>query len=191
MRKVILHMMLTVDGYVSGPNGELDWIFEVNDDERNKFVYDLYSSMDGAIVGRVTYQDMEKHWPSAEKDTSSNEKDRAFAGIMNKLTKYVFSKTLEKVEWSNSILLKGDITEEVTKLKQQPGNNIVLCGGVGIAQTFIKLGLIDEYQLIMHPHKLGNGRYLFESQEERLKLKLLDTIKFPSGIAALRYGKFE
>jgi dihydrofolate reductase len=110
---------------------------------------------------------------------------------MNNLTKYVFSKTLEKVEWSNSILLKGDITEEVTKLKQQPGNNIVLCGGVGIAQTFIKLGLIDEYQLIMHPHKLGKGRYLFESQEERLKLKLLDTIKFPSGIAALRYGKFE
>jgi dihydrofolate reductase len=183
--------MLTSDGYVCGPNGELDWIFELNDDERNKFIFDLYSSMDGAIVGRVTYQDMEKHWPSAEKDKSSNEKDRAFAGVMNKLTKYVFSKTLEKVEWSNSILLKGDISEEVTKLKQQSGNNIVLCGGVGISQNFIKLGLIDEYQLIVHPCTLGKGRYLFESQEERLKLKLLDTIKFPSGIAALRYGKSE
>jgi dihydrofolate reductase len=191
MRKVILHMMLTRDWYASGPNGELDWIFELKDDERNKFVFDLYSSMDGAIVGRVTYRDMENHWPTAEKDALSNEKDRAFAGVMNNLTKYVFSKTLEKVEWSNSILVKGDVMEEVTKLKQQSGKNIVLCGGVGIAQTFMKLGLIDEYQLIVHPLDLGKGKRLFESQEDRLKLKLLDTKKFQSGIAALHYGKSE
>ncbi len=182
-------MMLTLDGCVSGPNGELDWLFEINDDERNKFFIDLYNSIDCAIFGRVTYQAMEHFWASREWDISIDEKNRAFAGIMNDLNKYIFSRTLEKVEWSNSILLKGDITEEVTKLKHQSGKNIVLCGGIGIAKTFMKLNLIDEYRLIVHPIAIGKGIHLFEDLNDKMNLKLLNTINFPTGITALYYEK--
>lgn len=182
-------MMLTLDGCVSGPNGELDWLFGINDDERNKFFFDLYNSIDGAIFGRITYQAMEHYWPLVEWNTFNDKEKRSFAGIMNNLNKYVFSRTLDKVEWSNSILVKGDITEEVTKLKQQPGKNIVLCGGIGITKTFMKLGLIDEYQLIVHPIAIGRGIHLFEDLNDKMNLKLLNTKEFQTGITALYYEK--
>lgn len=180
--------MLTLDGCVSGPNGELDWLFEINDDERNKFFFDLYNSIDGAIFGRITYQAMANHWTSAEWNTSSDKND-VFARIMNNLNKYVFSRTLEKVEWENSTLVKGDVTEEVAKLKHQSGKNIVLCGGIGIAKTFMKLNLIDEYRLIVHPIAIGKGIHLFEDLNDKMNLKLLNTINFPTGITALYYEK--
>jgi dihydrofolate reductase len=180
--------MLTLDGCVSGPNGELDWLFEINDDGRNKFFFDLYNSIDGAIFGRITYQAMANHWTSAEWNTSSDKND-VFARIMNNLNKYVFSRTLEKVEWANSTLIKGDVTEAVTKLKHQSGKNIVLCGGIGIVKTFMKLNLIDEYRLIVHPIAIGKGIHLFEDLNDKMNLKLLNTINFPTGITALYYEK--
>jgi dihydrofolate reductase len=191
MRKVILHMMLTLEGCVSGPNGELDWLFAIQDDEREKYIFDLYSKMDGALVGCETYQGMAGYWPSAASDASGKERDRKFARRMNEMTKFVFSKTLEKVEWTNSRLVNGDVAEEVAKLKQQPGKDLVLCGGFRLAQTFVKLGLIDEYHLIVHPVVLGSGKRLFdiEGLKDGLNLKLESEKAFNSGVIALHYNK--
>lgn len=182
-------MMLTLDGCVSGPKGELDWLFAINDEERGNYVFNLYTNMDGILVGRKTYQDCANYWPKAALDESSQPKDRAFARLMNAMPKFVFSKTLNKVEWSNSKLVKGDIAKEVTKLKQQPGKNLVLIGGFSIAQTFLKLGLIDEFHLIVHPLVLGSGKRLFavEGLNEHLNLKLIKSTTFESGVLALHY----
>ena len=123
-------------------------------------------------------------------DPAAKESDREGARHLNALPKYVFSKTLEKSEWENSHILSGDVAEEVERLKQQPGNNLVLTGGYRISQTFIKLGLIDEYQLIVHPVVLGKGNRLFDVDlEGKMYLKLLTATPFGAGVVALHYQK--
>jgi dihydrofolate reductase len=188
LRKLVLHMMLTLDGCVSGPNGELDWLFATPDAARDRYVMELYKGMDAALVGRVTYESMAAYWPSAEKNMASKEGDREFARVMNSMTKYVFSKTLDRVGWSNCMLVNGDAAEEVVMLKAQPGRNMVLCGGLTTARSFMKLGLIDEYQLIVHPVVLGHGRRLFEGVEERQRLRLLGAKAMEAGVVALHYS---
>lgn len=189
MRKVILHMMSTLDGCVSGPQGELDWLFAINDKETDNYVFNLYTNMDGILVGRRTYLECANYWPKAAIDESGQPQDRAFARLMNATPKYVFSQTLKNVEWSNSSLVKGEIAQEVTKLKQQPGKNLVLIGGFSTAQTFLKQGLIDEFHLIVHPVVLGKGKRLFavEGLNNRLNLKLIKSMTFRSGVIALYY----
>jgi dihydrofolate reductase len=150
---------------------------------------EMYKGMDQALVGRVTYESMAAYWPSAETSKASREGDREFARVMNAMTKYVFSKTLDKVGWSNCKLVKGDAAEEVARLKSQPGKNMVLCGGLTTARSFIKLGLVDEYQLIVHPVVLGEGRRLFDGVGEKLKLRLLEAKPFEAGVVVLHYAK--
>jgi dihydrofolate reductase len=188
MRKVVLHMMMTLDGCVSGPNGELDWLFSIKDQGRDKYVLDLYRNMDAALVGRTTYESMAAYWPAAETNKSSREGDREFARVMNSMTKYVFSKTLDKVAWSNSALVEGDAAKEVLRLKAMPGRNMVLCGGLSTAQSFMKLGLVDEYQLIVHPIVLGKGNRLFEGVGGRMRMSLLGAKPFDGGVVALHYA---
>ncbi len=191
MRNVVLHMMVTVDGCVAGPNGELDWLFTIQSEQRDRYVFDLYRSTDGVLVGGATYPGLAEYWPAAETDANSREGDREFARLMNALPKYVFSRSLDKVAWSNSQLLKGDVAEEVARLKQQPGRNLVLTGGYKIAQTFVKLGLIDEYQLIVHPVVLSKGLRLFDVDDldGAMNLKLAAATPFDAGVVALHYLK--
>jgi dihydrofolate reductase len=190
MRKVILHLMLTADGCASGPNGELDWLFEFQDEQRDAYVGTLYQAADGMLIGRETYQGMADFWPAAAVDPAAKESDREGARRLNAMPKYVFSKTLEKADWENSHILRGDVAEEVARLKEQPGHDLVLTGGLRIAQTFIKLGLIDDYQLIVHPVVLGQGRRLFDVDlEAKMNLKLVAATPFGAGIVGLHYQK--
>jgi dihydrofolate reductase len=191
MRQVVLHMMVTADNCVSGPNGELDWLFEFHDAGREKCVSALYHAADGMLVGSETYKGMAGYWVGAAVDPASQEGEREFARLMNAMPKYVFSKTLEKAEWENSRVVSGDVAEEVSRLKAQSGRNLVLTGGLRIAQTFVKLGLIDEYELIVHPVVLGKGKRLFDIDdlEAKQKLKLLAATPFEAGIVALHYQK--
>jgi dihydrofolate reductase len=184
-------MMVTADNCVAGPNGELDWLFEFHDDGQDKYVSALYHAADGMLVGSETYKGMASYWIGAAVDPASREGDREFARYLNAMPKYVFSKTLAKAEWENSRVLSGDVAEEVSRLKTQPGKNLVLTGGLRIAQTFVKLGLIDEYQLIVHPVVLGKGKRLFDIDDLAAKqnLKLLSATPFEAGIVALRYQK--
>ncbi|HEX3640783.1 MAG TPA: dihydrofolate reductase family protein [Ktedonobacteraceae bacterium] len=181
MRKVIVSMMVTLDGFFAGPNGEIDW--HVVDDEFNEYADDFLSSVDTLLFGRVTYQLMADYWPSPSATTD----DPIIADKMNQLHKIAFSKTLEKVEWNNSRLVKGNITEEIAKLKQQPGKDMAIFGSGSIVSTLTQLGLIDEYRIMVNPVVLGNGKPLFKDIHDKLNLKLLRTKTFRSGNIMLCY----
>ena len=183
MRKVIYLMMVSVDGLVEGPNRELDW--HIIDEELHTFVNDQMSAIDTYLYGRRMYQLMAKDWPTVDTDPSMPEYMVEFARIWKRMPKIVFSKTLDRVEW-NSRLVRGNIAEEVAKLKAQPGKDMSV-GGANLASTFIRLGLIDEYRLFIHPVVVGRGTPFFPALDDPLKLRLVETRTFGSGVVYLCY----
>ncbi|MCW3464168.1 dihydrofolate reductase family protein [Chitinophaga nivalis] len=187
MRKVILSINLTLDGFMAGPNGELDWHFPHWNHEMATYAYDQLSAADTILAGRVTYQKMADHWPVAARDPYSNRQDLAFARLMNSLPKIVFSRTLSKVTWQHSRLMKENIREAIMQLKQQPGKDMIMYGGVTIAAAFIQMELIDEYRIWVNPVAIGSGTPLFENVEQHLALQLIDTTPFSNGVVLLRY----
>jgi dihydrofolate reductase len=178
-------MHLSLDGFVAGPNGELDWISM--DEELEKYAEGVVSTVGAALYGRVTYQMMESHWPSVLENPSSSKHDIDHAHWIENISKIVFSRSLEKVEWNNTRLIKDHIAEEISKLKQQPGKDLVIFGSPGLAQTFMQLDLIDEYRLTVNPVVLGVGKPLFKDNKDRINLKLLETRAFNSGVVELHY----
>ena len=176
MRKVIAWEMVTVDGYFEGPNRNIDWF--VFDDELEKYILETQMSADTLLFGRVTYQMMAAYWPSAE---------GRIADFMNAAPKVVFSRTLDRVEWNNTTLVRDGIPAEIAKLKQQPGKNIFLFGSANFASTLTQHGLIDEYRLGVNPVVLGSGRPLFNGGRKELGLKLLETRPLKSGVVILHY----
>jgi dihydrofolate reductase len=191
MRRVILAMQMTLDGFSTGPNGEMDYLPPFNDEKSWKDLHEemwnQLRSADTFLLGRVTYQIWEKYWPAAATSPSSTKNDIEFSKFADKTQKIVFSKTLEKAEWQNTRLVKENIAEEIARMKQQPGKNMVVAGGAGIAQTFIRLGLIDEYLVTVHPVILGIGKPLFGNLGDKIKLKLVGTKTFNTGAVELRY----
>jgi dihydrofolate reductase len=185
MRKVILLMHMSLDGFVAGPNGELEWIRA--EGEIFEYAIELTKSVDTAIFGRVTYQGMESYWPTVPANPESTALDLQHAHWIENACKLVFSKSLEKVEWNNSRLIRDNITEEMAKLKQQPGKNMMIFGSPSIAQTFMQLGLIDEYRLNLNPIILGSGIPLFKDSMDTINLKLVETKTFSSGVLGLNY----
>ena len=176
MRSLFWQMLVSLDGFMEGPNRELDW--HVADDDFNRYVADMLGSIDAILLGRVTYQLFADYWPSATD---------AEAGVMNKLPKVVFSKTLDKVEWNNSRLVKASLAEEVARLKQQPGKDLALFGSADLASSFMRLGLIDEYRILVNPVVLGAGNPMFKDVKGRPALKLLKTETLRSGVVILSY----
>jgi dihydrofolate reductase len=181
MRKVILFNMATLDGFFAGPNGEIDWHHV--DEEFNDFAIDQLGLADGLLFGRVTYQLMASYWPTE----AAIRNDPVVAGKMNTLPKIVFSRTLETAEWNNTKLVKGNVAEEITKLKQQPGKDLLLFGSADLASTITQLGLFDEYRVMVNPVVLGSGKPLFKDVNQRLDLKLEKTKTFRNGNVLLYY----
>ena len=153
------------------------------DDEFNYFSIDQLNLAGGLIFGRVTYQGMAAYWPAP----AAIENDPKVAGLMNSIKKYVFSKTLDKIEWINSQLIKGDAVLELKKLKEQPGKDLYIFGSANLSSTFTKNGLIDEYRLMVNPIVLGKGGPIFNSNIGMLKLKLTDLKTFRNGNVLLYY----
>jgi dihydrofolate reductase len=178
MRKVALTMSVTLDGYGAGPNDEMDWVTDSLNEEILGFVGDQLSANGGLLLGRVTYQIWAGYWPY---QTGS------IAEKIGNALKIVFSRTLDSVDWKNTRLVKGDVAEEVRKLKAQPGKELMLQGGVGLAQTFINLGLVDEYRLLVYPVVLGAGKPLFRDVRDRLPLTLTESRTFSNGAVLLIY----
>jgi dihydrofolate reductase len=176
MRRLCWQMMVTLDGFMAGPNGELDW--HVVDEDFMKYALDMRNSMDTMLFGRVTYQMMADYWPSSTQPE---------ALMMNDFPKIVFSRTLTKAEWKNSRLVKENIGEEVAKLKQQSGKEIVLIGSANLASTFTRLGLIDEYRIFVNPVVLGTGQATFKDIKDRVALRLVKTQTLRSGVVLLNY----
>jgi dihydrofolate reductase len=188
MRKVIVAMQVTLDGFIEGPNGELDWAMK-EDEETWKDVFDLQRSADTLLLGRVMYPAFEKYWLAAPTNPSSTKNEIEYARLADNMQKIVFSKTLEKVEWKTTRIVKDHIAEEILKMKQQQGKDMVLLGGAGLVSTFVNLGLIDEYHLLVNPLVLGGGKPLFKDVKERHTLKLIKTKTFKSGKVVLHYSK--
>jgi dihydrofolate reductase len=181
MRRVILQNMVSLDGYFEGPSREIDW--HVVESEFNAYAAKFLDTLDALLFGRVTYQLMASYWPSADAIAS----DPIIARRMNLLPKVVFSRMLEKVEWENSRLVKGDAAAEVARLKSQPGRDLAIFGSSDLAVTLAEHGLIDEYRIMVNPVILGSGKPLFKGIMARLKLKHLQTRTFGSGVVVLSY----
>jgi len=184
MRKVIASVFVTLDGYMVGPNEDISWVTNNFSEEMGKYAGDLMNSMDTNLLGRVTYEIMTNYWPANTEETAPG------ADKMNTTPKIVFSKTLDKAEWGkckNARVVKDHVAEEIAKLKQLPGKDMVIYGSANLVQGFTQLGLIDEYQLLIHPLALGGGKRLWADMAHPVNLKLLRTQAFKNGGAVLYY----
>jgi dihydrofolate reductase len=184
MRKVILSIPITLDGYIEELLRERDWV--IADDELHNFSTRLLENADLVLSGRVTYTLFVNYWPTATGDPSLSASMRHFARTIEPMQKIVFSKTLDNVSWNTRIYTSVN-PEEFKKIKDQPGRDIVLFGGATIVQAFMELGLVNEYQLLLHPVAIGNGRPLFSWIQDVLKMNLLWSQPFQSGAVALCY----
>ena len=193
MRKVILGMAVSLDGFTEGPHREMNWLPPFENEEIWKDIHEemwnLLESVDIILLGRVTYQIWEKYWPAAAKNSASTENDKKFSQYADNTQKIVFSKTLTNVEWKNTRLIKNNIREEILKIKKQSGQNLALAGGAKLAQTFINLDLIDEYIITIHPVILGGGNSLLKNIQDVHKLTLTGVKRFKSGAVGLKYSK--
>lgn len=185
MRKVIYAMSVSLDGFIEATNGDLSWSFP--DEELHKHFNEMESRIDIHLYGRGLYENMAAYWPTADENPSAPKHEIEYARIWRNMPKIVFSKTLDQVGW-NSRLVRGNIAEEVNKLKEQPGNNMSV-GGAGIASAFMQLGLIDEYRLYFHPVILGGGKPMFRQLSDKINLQLVETRTFRSGVVLLRYQR--
>jgi dihydrofolate reductase len=170
---------MSLDGYFEGPNHELDWF--VTDEEFFDYARNMLNSVDTILFGRLTYEMMAGYWPSAPPDE--------IAEKMNSLPKIIFSSTLSKLEWNNSRLINGNAVEEVYRLKQQQGGDMVVLGSATLASSLLQADLIDEYRVIVNPVLVGSGNSLFRGIKEMVKLKLLGVRPFASGVVMLSYRK--
>jgi len=182
MRKVIYSPMVSLDGFVEGPNREIDW--GSVDEELHTYINDQQRQIDTYLFGRRMYEVM-AYWDTAETEPSNPEYILEFARIWKDRLKIVFSKTLEHVQ-GNARLSRGNIVEEIAQLKSQPGKDLCV-GGATIAATLIRLGLIDEYQLFINPVVLGGGTPMFQMSDHKIELRLIETKIFRSGVVLLRY----
>jgi len=185
MRKIILMMSVSLDGFFEGPNREIDW--HMVDDELHRHVNEQLSAMGAFLSGRVTYELMAGVWPTADSDPSSTEPMVEFARIWRDMPKIVYSRTLERADW-NTTVVREVVVEEVMELKAQPGGDLVL-GGADLAASFMRHDLIDEYRLYLHPVVIGQGRPLFQRSDAKIDLRLAETRSFGNGVVLLRYQR--
>jgi dihydrofolate reductase len=185
MRKIVLMLSVSLDGYFEGPNGELDW--QLVDDELHEHFNEVLGAMGAFLSGRVTYELMAEFWPTADEDPTSTKPMVEFARIWREMPKIVYSNKLDHVDW-NATVVRDVVPAEVLKLKEQPGGNLAL-GGANVAAAFMGYDLIDEYRLYVHPVLIGRGKRLFEPSDAKVDLRLAETRSFDSGVVLLRYER--
>jgi dihydrofolate reductase len=178
MRQLVANLFVSLDGVMEAPE---TWHFPYFDEEMGAAVGSGMSSADAFLLGRRTYQEWADFWPSQ----SGN--GNLVADAMNSMPKYVVSTTLNEVAWQNSTLLKGDLAQEVARLKQQPGREISISGSATLVRSLLREGLLDELRLMVHPIVLGSGRRLFEQGNGPIPLELIESQTFASGVLNLTY----
>lgn len=185
MRSVILMMSVSLDGFIEGPNRELDW--QLVDDELHGHFNEQLSAMGAFLGGRVTYELMAGFWPTADADPSSTRPVVEFATIWRDMPKIVYSRTLERADW-NTTIVRDVVADQVMELKAQPGGDMAL-GGADLAAAFMREDLIDEYRLYVHPVVIGQGKPLFTTSAAKTELTLVETRTFGNGVVLLRYRR--
>ncbi|MCF2447219.1 dihydrofolate reductase family protein [Dyadobacter sp. CY345] len=182
MRKVIVSMNVTLDGFMAGPNCELDWHFKYWNEEMAKEAAEQLNKADTILLGRITYLALADYWPFQPLNPNFARQDMAYADMMNNHRKIVFSSTLKDTRWNNSVVKKDSLKNAVCHLKQQSGKEILVLGSGTLVASLIEYNLIDEYQLWVHPVTLGKGKLLFKNSEIKNSLKLVKEKEFESGV---------
>lgn len=184
MPRLVVFNNVTLDGYFSGRNGDLSWAHQDRKDaEWDEFVAENASTGGRLLLGRVTYELMASYWPTP----AASRNDPAVAEGMNRLPKVVFSRTLEEASWSNTKLVKGGLAQEVRTMKEKPGEDITILGSGSLVTQLAPEGLIDEYQIVVHPVVLGTGRTMFDGIEKKLALKRTNVRSFGNGNVLISY----
>jgi dihydrofolate reductase len=195
MRKLNLSIMTSLDGHTARPNRDLEWF--LTDPEFERDMLALLRSVDGMIFGRIAYEELAQFWPSAGTEEpghapggfTSDANRIEFARLMNSIPKLVVSRTLKDLSWGPGRLIRGDLAAEVAKLKAEPGRDLVLFAGAGIASSFIELDLFDEYRLYLHPLVLGRGLPLFHGVRSERPLELVQSKPYPCGVVCVEYRR--
>jgi dihydrofolate reductase len=185
MGKIVLSMSVSLDGYIEGPEREIDW--HAVDEELHLYFNEQLKRSGAFLSGRVTHQLMAGFWPMADTDPASTPAMVEFAGIWRDMPKIVYSKTLDQADW-NTIVVRDVVTEDVLALKAQPGGDLVL-SGADLAATFRRLDLIDTYRVYVHPILIGRGKPLFGPTDTRVHLRHTETRTFGNGVVLLEYER--
>lgn len=179
MRKIILDLAVTLDGFIEGPNGEIDWCIMDDDMDFEGFL----SGIDTIFYGRVSYD----AWGNFQPDANAPETEKAIWSAVHSKKKYVFSRQSKQDQ--NATFINSNLAEKVAEIQQQQGKDIWLYGGATLIETFIHLNLIDRYRISVHPTVLGGGKPLFKNIKERMTLRLVGVNRFRSGVVQLIYEK--
>jgi dihydrofolate reductase len=187
MRRIVVTEFISLDGVIEDPGGSEGtehggWSFKFSDPDGMKYKLDETMEHDAMLLGRVTYEGFAEAWPGRTDEVG-------FADKMNSMPKYVVSSTLERADWNNSTVLRGDLAEEVAALKEQPGGDILVAGSASLVQGLTAHGLVDEYRLMMFPIVLGGGKRLFDGVSGAPVLKLADVRQLGSGTLILTYHR--
>jgi dihydrofolate reductase len=180
-------MHTSLDGFVAGVNGEMDWI-KVDEDIFD-FVATMTDQADTALYGRITYEMMQSYWPEAGEQPNASKHDKEHSAWYNKVSKVVLSKTMQETGLHNTKVIGGQLSDNINKLKQQDGKNILIFGSPGASQSLLNEGLIDQFWLFVNPIILGQGMPLFKDITGTTKLKLAESKTFACGVIALHYEK--
>lgn len=187
MRKLIFFMHTSLDGFVAGLNGEMNWIKV--DEEMFDFVATMTDKADAALYGRITYDMMQSYWPTAGDEPDASRHDKEHSAWYNKVSKIVLSKTMSEKGLDKTTVISDHLADNISKIKKQDGKNILIFGSPAASQSLLNLGLIDEFWLFVNPILLGRGKPLFKDIQETIQLKLAETKTFASGVIALHYAK--
>src|SRR6195952_3735536 len=185
MRNLIFFMHTSLDGFVAGPNAEMNWIKV--DEEMFDFVATMTDQADTALYGRVTYNMMQSYWPTAGDDPNASKHDKEHSAWYNKVSKIVLSKTISEKGLENTTVIRDQLADNINKIKNQDGENILIFGSPAASHSLLSAGLIDEFWLFVNPILLGHGIPLFKDVTETTKLKLIETKMFSCGVIALHY----
>ena len=185
MRKIISFMHISLDGFVAGPNGEMNWIKV--DAEVFDYIGKRISETDTALYGRATYEMMENYWPTAADKPTATRHDIEHSKWYSKVHKVVLSKTMKEAGLTNTTIISDNLSDRINEIKQQTGKDILLFGSPTATHSLIQLNLIDGYWLFVNPIILGQGIPLFVDIKDKIKLQLLTTRQFTSGVTELNY----
>jgi len=185
MRNLIFFMHTSLDGFVAGPQGEMNWIKV--DEEIFDFVATMTDKADTALYGRVTYEMMQSYWPTAGDEPDASKHDKEHSAWYNKVTKIVLSKTMSDKGLLNTTVISDGLADRINKIKQQDGKNILIFGSPRASHSLLSEGLVDEFWLFVNPVLLGQGIPLFKGITETTKLELAESKKFDCGVIALHY----
>ena len=189
MRKLVVTSWMTLDGFVAGPNNEMDWVGRFYDEAMGEYETELVRGGDTLLLGRITYDSFAGSWPSVPDRDGVSEPERQYALLLNAMRKVVISRTITDPTWEHTDVLTDVRREDIEKLKAEAGRDIIVYGSASVVGQLTDLGLVDEYQLLTYPVVLGNGKPLFQGIASPADLALVSSAAMPSGVIKSMYRR--